>query len=130
MTGSSGATTRATFIEETIYDKPIGLENIVDPNSANIQVIITIVITQYIRENPPLLGTPSAPSLIGPLGPPRQSRGGSTNYFRPRDVGYFDPNLDIPLVEVKDTYNIYYNVFSFTNRLRVKSSTIDVSLLR
>lgn len=50
--------------------------------------------------------------------------------FRPRDIGYFDPNPDVPPVEVKDTHNIYHNVFSFTNRLQVKAITMDKALLR
>ena len=50
--------------------------------------------------------------------------------FRARDVGYFDPNPDVPAIEVKENHNIYHNVYSFTNRLRVKADTMDVALLR
>ena len=50
--------------------------------------------------------------------------------FRARDVGYFDPNSDVPAIEVKENHNIYHNVYSFTNRLRVKADTMDVALLR
>ena len=50
--------------------------------------------------------------------------------FRARDVGYFDPKPDVPAIEVKENHNIYHNVFSFTNRLRVKADTMDVALLR
>ena len=53
-----------------------------------------------------------------------------TPVFRARDVGYFDPNPDVPAIEVKDNYNIYHNVFSFINRLRVKVNTIDTAVLR
>ena len=50
--------------------------------------------------------------------------------FRPRDIRYFEPDpLAIP-VEAKDGYNVYHNVFSFTNRLRVKESIIDAAFLR
>ena len=51
-------------------------------------------------------------------------------HFRPRDIGYFDPNSQTAPIEVKDTYNTYHNVFSFINRLRVKASTINATLLR
>ena len=51
-------------------------------------------------------------------------------HFRPRDVGYFDPDPQAAPVEVKDTHNIYHNVFSFTNRLRVKATTMSSTLLR
>ena len=50
--------------------------------------------------------------------------------FNPKSVGYFDPKDKVMPVEVKDSYNIYHNVFSFTVRLRVKATTIDTSLLR
>ncbi len=33
-------------------------------------------------------------------------------------------------MEAKDSHNIYHNVFSFTNRLRVKASTMDIATLR
>jgi len=33
-------------------------------------------------------------------------------------------------INVKDIYNVYHNVFSFTARLRVKATTIDVAILR
>ena len=49
--------------------------------------------------------------------------------FRPRDVGYFDPDPQAAPVEVKETHNIYHNVFSFTNRLRVKMTSIDAVML-
>ena len=58
---------------------------------------------------------------------PRQKR---APHFRPQDIGYFDPNPQAALLEVKDTHNIYHNVLSFTNRLRVKRPTMDATLLR
>lgn len=51
-------------------------------------------------------------------------------HFRPRDIGYFDPNPQAPPVEVKDSHNIYHNVFGFTNRLRVKAASMDAATLR
>lgn len=50
--------------------------------------------------------------------------------FRPRDIGYFDPDPQAAPVEVKETHNVYHNVFSFTNRLRVKATTMDPIMLR
>ena len=58
--------------------------------------------------------------------PPLASR---TTEFHTRDIGYFDPNPQALLVETKDNYNIYYNVFSFINRIRVKA-IMDVIILR
>lgn len=49
--------------------------------------------------------------------------------FRAKEVGYFDPDASKTAVEIKDTHNIYHNVFSFTKRLRVKRST-DNSITR
>ena len=47
-----------------------------------------------------------------------------------RDVGYFDPNSDVDPVEVKNDKQIYHNVFAFTNRIRVKSTTMGAATLR
>ena len=50
--------------------------------------------------------------------------------FRARDVGYFDFNPDVPVIEVKENHNVYHNVFSFTNRLRVKADIMNTTMLR
>ena len=50
--------------------------------------------------------------------------------FRPRDVGYFNLDPDVPPIEAKETHNIYHNMFSLTNRLRVKVLIINAALLR
>ena len=55
----------------------------------------------------------------------------NTPALRLRDIGYFDPDHDLEAIEVKDNYNVYYNVFSFTNRLKVKvggSADLGVSI--
>ena len=66
-------------------------------------------------------------ALQGPAGQaPRQER---PPQFRPRDVGYFEPDPQAAPVEVKETHNIYHNVFSFTNQLRVKVTSIDAATL-
>ena len=65
-----------------------------------------------------------------PATPPEQAaRVERPSSFRPRDVGYFDPGPGMP-IEVKDNHNVYHNVFSFTNRLRVKATTMDSAVLR
>lgn len=33
-------------------------------------------------------------------------------------------------MEVKETHQVYHNVFSFTNRLRARAITLDVTILR
>ena len=53
-----------------------------------------------------------------------------TPAFRARDVGYFEPNPDVPAIDVKENHNVYHNVYSFTNRLRVKVDSMDAALLR
>ena len=50
--------------------------------------------------------------------------------FRARDVGYFDPDPQAAPTEVKDNHKVYHNVFSFTNRLGVKATTMDATTLR
>lgn len=107
------------------------MANVQDPA---IQAIITAAITQYIRENPPPRGEPGQPGQPG--APGRDGTDGVSSgaraqpQFRPRDIGYFEPNPDAMPVEAKDSHNVYHNVFSFTNRLRVKSITMDAALLR
>ena len=49
--------------------------------------------------------------------------------FRTRNIGYFEPSPG-PAIVVKDNHNVYHNVFSFANRLRVKATTMDATLLR
>ena len=59
-----------------------------------------------------------------PVMPPRPPQ------FRARDIGYFDPKPDSTQpVEVKDNYNVYHNVFSFTARLQVKAALVGAAVL-
>ena len=79
---------------------------------------------------------PGPPGPPGPRGLPglngRNTIGtvSASSAFRPRDIGFFDPNSALMPVEVKDNYNVYHNVYSFTQRLRVKATTMDTALLR
>ena len=61
---------------------------------------------------------------------PQPTPSSSEHAWRARDLEYFEPNPDLPPVESKDNYNTYHNVLSFTNRLRVKATTMDTSHLR
>ena len=72
------------------------------------------------------LSTPAAVSTKNHNAAPSTS----TPAFRARDVGYFDPNSDLPPVETKENHQIYHNVFSFTQRLRVKADIMDAAILR
>ena len=137
---------RDTSADEAIYDSPISpqlaQELQIDIDPQQLQQLITNAVNQALPnavnaaiqnlnlpQGPP--GPPGPMGLVGPPGPIGTGSGGSgIPQFRPKDIGYFDPNPDIMPVDVKDTYNIYYNVFSFTNRLRVKETTIDPALLR
>lgn len=65
-----------------------------------------------------------------PQGQARPATEARPPQFRPRDIGYFDPDPQAAPVEVKDTHNVYHNVFGFTNRLRVKATTMDAATLR
>ncbi|KAI9885632.1 MAG: T-complex protein 1 subunit beta [Watsoniomyces obsoletus] len=66
--------------------------------------------------------------------PPGGSNGGNTaatnDRFRARDIGFFDPRSRSNAVETKDNDQVYHNVYSFTNRVRVKSATMDAAVLR
>ncbi|KAI0997352.1 hypothetical protein K3495_g10831 [Podosphaera aphanis] len=53
----------------------------------------------------------------------------SIRAFRARDIGFFDPDNTKDQIEVKESYNIYHNVFSFTNRLRVKATSPEFASL-
>ncbi|KAI4194411.1 MAG: hypothetical protein LQ350_007783, partial [Teloschistes chrysophthalmus] len=84
------------------------------------------------RSNSPTHGTAPVPALPT-VQPPLVTTAApvaSKPQFRPRDVGYFDPNPDVMPVETKDTYNVYHNVFSFVQRVRVKAKTMDANVLR
>ena len=50
---------------------------------------------------------------------------GTTKHFKARDIGFFDPDIDSTAVETKDYGTVYHNVFSFTNRVKVKGNTVD-----
>ena len=43
--------------------------------------------------------------------------------FKPRDIGYFEPDAEQEAMETKENKAIYHNVWTFTTRLRVKAST-------
>ena len=54
----------------------------------------------------------------------------SEQRFRPANIGYFQPNSTATEpVETKDGKTIYSNVFSFTNRVRVKAQGEDAALI-
>ncbi len=99
----------------------------------NVREAVTAALTGY-QPNQPRHGSPGPPGEPGPPGPPgadgNGNGNGNTKAFRPRDIGLFDPNPDLDPVEVKDEKQVYHNVFSFTNRLRVKASTMDPAVLR
>ena len=40
-----------------------------------------------------------------------------SSQFRSRDIDYFDSNPQTASIKVKNTHNIYHNVFNFINRL-------------
>ena len=43
--------------------------------------------------------------------------------FWAQDLGFFEPDNTKDLVEIKENHQIYYNVFTFTNRIQVKALT-------
>ena len=72
------------------------------------------------------VGTP------GMIWQPFTGSGGTNghNTFRAKDIGYFDPQANTNEdVVVKDRDMIYRNVFSFTNRVRVKTTTVEPGLV-
>ena len=50
--------------------------------------------------------------------------------FKARNLGYFDPDNDVDAVESRDGKTIYHNVFTFTNRVKVKASTETPAIIR
>ena len=148
----SSAGTRVTLVEEAIYNRLIGLKlpNPLEPlyiadnrgnNNSNSN-------SQANQASLPIGGfTPKQFNTISAFFQSINTRAGgrqtyqpvvaiapapivTTPQFRPRDIRYFNPDPNIPLVKVKDSYNIYYNIFSFTNRVKVKATTIDPTLIR
>ena len=94
-----------------------------------LQHMITMAVNARDREQgaaPP--GPPGPPGEAGPPGPPGDING---NNFRPKDIGYFDPTEGMSdSIDERDRDRTYRNVFSFTNRLRVKATTIDPAVIR
>lgn len=80
------------------------------------------------RVTPPVSTMPTLPTQYDnrPV-----NNGVASMQFRPRDIGYFDPSSDLKEdVTIKDKDQVYRNVFSFTNRVRVKATTMDPALIR
>ena len=139
---TNSATTRDTSADEAIYDRPIGPEPFTMDEAmmrrmineavqaATAQMAATMAQNQQNQQNQQDRQNPSGPTPPGGTNSSVDASAPRPPHFRPRDVGYFDPDPQAAPVEVKDTHNIYHNVFSFTNRLRVKATTMDGTLLR
>ena len=50
--------------------------------------------------------------------------------FRARNVEYFNFNSNIFIIKMKKNHNIYYNVFNFINRLRMKINIINIIMFK
>ena len=101
------------------------------------RVIESTVNTAMIHALERITPSPSPPGPLEPSGPAGEpgatvTSNGSSNppTFSAREVGYFDPNPDVRLAKIKETHQIHYNVFSFTNRLKTCTVTMDPTLLR
>ena len=53
-----------------------------------------------------------------------------TPHFKARDLGYFEPDNEADPVENRDGKTIYHNVWSFTNRVRVKAASDSPETVR
>lgn len=53
----------------------------------------------------------------------------SLTAIKPKDISFFNPDFNIQLIELKDNYNICYNILSCINRLKVKLQSIDTRFL-
>ena len=53
-----------------------------------------------------------------------------SSVFKIRDVGYFDFNLNVFIIKMKENHNVYYNVFNFINYLRMKIDIININILK
>ena len=49
--------------------------------------------------------------------------------FNAKSIGFFDPNSNKPSVGVKDNYNIFHNVYSFTQKLKVRATATSTTPL-
>ena len=59
--------------------------------------------------------------LLATVAAPTAGNSTYTKQFRARDIGYFEPDNEAQNpVETSDNHTVYHNVFSFTERLRVK----------
>ena len=47
-----------------------------------------------------------------------------------KNINYFDFNSNVSFIEIKNNYNVYHNVFSFINRLRMKIDIMNVAVLK
>ena len=138
---ASGAPTVRSNTTESIHPRRFSsrspsddaTRNMPGLDEADIRRIVAETITSVLQNNPALAGPPGPPGQPGQPGPPGPvlgGNGGARNGFRPKDIGFFDPSpgSDDPSTDKRD--RVYHNVFSFTNRLRVKAAAMDVAQLR
>ena len=123
---TSTANHRSTSAEEIIFNKPIGPSDNTAKQDADMAGFSQVqrnelqAMMQELKDS--LSQPPGPPGPPGPRGLPglngRNTIGtasaSASSAFRPRDIGFFDPNSALMPVEVKDNYNIYHNIYSFT----------------
>ena len=54
----------------------------------------------------------------------------TTSIFQSQNIKYFNLNDKLISVKVKDMYNIYHNVFNFTNQFQVKIMTMNSAVIK
>ncbi|KAI9789601.1 MAG: hypothetical protein M1816_005910 [Peltula sp. TS41687] len=96
----------------TAMDRRFGAENAANRNAG--------------PPEPP--GPPIPPAPSGGVGFVAPYQSNNTTMIRARHIGYFDPDATKSPVELKDTHQVYHNVFSFTNQLKAKAVTLGEAL--
>ena len=84
-------------------------------------VMVNNVLTFNKDQLQQLLGTLQRPPAAGAQAPAAPIH----TTFKAKDIGFSHLDNDADLIETKEGKTIYYNIFSLTERLRVKKSLLD-----
>jgi hypothetical protein len=55
--------------------------------------------------------------------------GALVGQFKAKDYSYLNPDNSLNFIEVKEHYNIYYNVYTFIHWIRIKVANLAARIL-